>query len=68
MGAQVNVNWRNRNAFKGAEQLGVKVYGAFETSFADSLKGNNNYRLGTELTLKIPRYFTPFIRIKENNF
>jgi outer membrane protein insertion porin family len=67
-GSQVSGNWRNRNTFGGAEQLGVKVYGGFETtSGSDSIK-NSNYRLGTEVSLKIPRFYFPFIRIKENNF
>jgi outer membrane protein assembly factor BamA len=68
VGSQASINWRNRNAARGAEQLGIKAYGGFETSFADSLKGNNNYRLGTEWSLRIPRYVVPFLRIKENNF
>jgi outer membrane protein insertion porin family len=67
IGSQVSVNWRNRNTFKGAEQLGVKVYGGFETTSGDSIK-NNNYRLGTEVSLKIPRYVIPFLRLKENFF
>ncbi len=66
-GTQASVNWRNRNAFRGAEQLAVKVYGGIETTRADSLR-NNNYRLGTEVSLKIPRYVIPFFKIKENNF
>ena len=66
-GSQVSVNWKNRNAFGGAEQVSVKVYGGFETTKSDSVK-NNNYRLGTEISLKIPRYVVPFIKIKENYF
>ncbi len=66
-GTEVSVSWRNRNAFRGAEQLGVKVYGGLETTSGDSLR-NSNYRLGTELTLKVPRYVTPFFKIKENKF
>jgi outer membrane protein insertion porin family len=67
LGTQLSVNWKNRNAFKGAEQLGVKVYGGLETTSGDSVK-NNNYRLGTEVTLKMPRYAIPFFKLKENNF
>ncbi|MEO5943861.1 MAG: BamA/TamA family outer membrane protein [Ferruginibacter sp.] len=67
IGSQVGVNWKNRNTFGGAEQLGVKVYGGFETTRTDSVK-NNNYRLGSEITLKIPRYAIPFLHIKENYF
>lgn len=66
-GSQVSINWKNRNAFRGAEQLGIKVYGGFETTRSDSVK-NNNYRFGSEVTLKMPRYVIPFFNIKENYF
>lgn len=66
-GAQANVNWLNRNIFKGAEQFNVKVYGAFELSANDSLNKNNNWRLGSEMSLVIPRFVTPF-RIRENSY
>lgn len=65
-GAQANVTWRNRNAFRGAEQLLVKAYGAFEVSNADTLRKNNNFRYGAELSLLFPRFVTPF-KIKERN-
>ncbi|RYF90880.1 MAG: hypothetical protein EOO03_02715 [Chitinophagaceae bacterium] len=66
-GAQLNVNWKNRNLFRGAEQLNVRTYGAFELSLNDSLKQNNNWRVGAEVALVVPRLITPF-RIKENAF
>lgn len=59
-GAQANVTWKNRNAFRGAEHLQVKVYGAFESSGADSLMRNNNFRVGSEVSLIFPRFVTPF--------
>ncbi len=64
-GAQVNVNWKNRNVFKGAEQLNIKTYGAIETSSNDSLKKNNNWRLGGEVSLLIPRFIVP-LKLKES--
>ncbi|MEO8769938.1 MAG: BamA/TamA family outer membrane protein [Ferruginibacter sp.] len=67
IGSQVSVNWKNRNAFRGGEQLGVKVYGGFQTSSTDSVK-NNSFRVGTEVSLKMPRYAIPFIHLKENFF
>ncbi|MEO7263450.1 MAG: BamA/TamA family outer membrane protein [Ferruginibacter sp.] len=67
LGSQVSINMRNRNTFKGAEQFNLRVYGGFETTFADSVK-NNNYRLGAEASFKFPRYVLPFFHIKENNF
>ena len=67
LGTQLSINYKTRNAFKGAEQLGVKVYGAIETTSGAAVK-NNNFRLGTEVTLKVPKYVTAFFRIKENFF
>lgn len=67
LGTQVSLNYKNRNAFKEGEQLGVKVYGAIETTSGAGVK-NNNLRVGTEVTLKVPKYVTGFFRIKENFF
>jgi len=66
-GAQASVTWRNRNVFKGAEQLYIKTYGSFESSPNDSLKANNNFSLGAEVSLLFPRFVTPF-KIAENNY
>ena len=66
-GAQINVNWKNRNLLAGAEQLAVKTYAAIETSSVDTLKKNNNWRVGGEVTLTIPRFIAPF-RIKESHY
>ena len=67
IGSQLSVNWRNRNTFRGSEQLTIKAYGSFEISPSDSLKKNNNYRVGTEASLSFPRYLVPFFRFKESN-
>jgi outer membrane protein insertion porin family len=67
IGSQLSVNWKNRNAFKGAEQLAAKLYGGFETSTSREVR-INNLRLGTEVSLSIPKYAIPFFTIKENNF
>lgn len=66
-GAQLSINWKNRNLLRGAEQFNVKTYGAIETSSVDSLRDNNNFRVGTELSLTVPRFVTPF-RLKENSY
>ncbi len=67
-GSLLSVNWRNRNTFKNAELLNFKTYGGLEVSFADSLKKNNNYRAGAELSLTFPRFVMPFLRFKESSF
>ncbi|MDP1844756.1 MAG: BamA/TamA family outer membrane protein [Sediminibacterium sp.] len=66
-GVQTNISFKNRNAFKGAEQFFIKLYGAFEGSNNDSLKANNNFRLGSEASLSFPRFLAPF-KIKESNY
>lgn len=66
-GAQASVTWRHRNIFGGAEQLYIKTYGSFEYSSNDSLKANNNFSVGSEVSLLFPRFIVPF-RIKENNY
>jgi len=67
IGSQASVNWKNRNAFGRAEQLAVKVYGSFELSLLDSLRGANNYTVGTNVSLTFPKYEIPFFNIKESS-
>ena len=67
IGTQLSLNWKNRNTFKGAEQLGGKIYGGYETSTRSDIR-IRNLRLGAEASLTIPRYAIPFFKIKENNF
>jgi outer membrane protein insertion porin family len=43
------------------------MYGAVETSSVDTLRANNNFRVGTELSLTVPRFVTPF-RLKESSY
>ncbi len=68
VGTKISVNWKNRNAFRGAEQLNVKAYAGVETSFSAALRKNNNIRVGGEASIIVPRFFVPFFNIKENNF
>lgn len=67
LGSQLSLNWKDRNTFHGSEQLGIKLYGSFEISTTDSLKANDNFRVGTEATINFPRYLIPFIKVKESN-
>src|SRR5205085_3866188 len=59
-GGHLNVQWTNKNVFKRAENLVIKATGSFEVTPNDSLKDNNNWRLGLEATLNIPRFLAPF--------
>lgn len=60
MGTQVNLNWRNRNAFKGAESLTIGLFGSTDLQMGGSSKGNNVYQAGIKSTLSWPRFISPF--------
>jgi outer membrane protein insertion porin family len=67
IGSQVSVNWKNRNTFGSAELLTLKVFGSFELSLADSLKGDDNFSVGGDASLTFPKYVIPFFHINESN-
>ncbi|MDQ6472438.1 BamA/TamA family outer membrane protein [Flavobacterium sp. LHD-80] len=59
-GTELNVNWNNRNLFKGAELLTVSVFGGADFQLGGVNKGKNIYKVGTETSLTWPRFITPF--------
>jgi outer membrane protein assembly factor BamA len=59
-GTEINVNWNNRNLFKGAELLTVSVFGGADFQLSGEDKGQNIFKLGTETSLTWPRFITPF--------
>lgn len=59
-GTELNVNWSNRNTFKGAELLTITAFGGLEVQVSGLNKGFNVYRAGTEASLIWPRFITPF--------
>lgn len=65
-GGQLSLNYKNRNYLHAAETFGIRTYGSFETSSNDTLKSNNNFRLGTEMSLIFPRFLSPF-HLNDNN-
>lgn len=58
-GSEVNVNWSNRNTFKGAELLTVSAFGGAEVQVSGQNKGYNVYRVGGEVNLFWPRIIAP---------
>lgn len=59
-GAELNLSWRNRNTFRGAENLRFSIYGGADVQISGINQGNNLYRYGAEVDLNIPRFITPF--------
>lgn len=59
-GTELNANWSNRNAFRGAELLTVSLFGGYEVQISGQNNGFNVFRLGTEANLVWPRIIAPF--------
>lgn len=59
-GGEVNLNWTNRNFFRGAEQLKAAIYGAFDVQIGGPKDANNIIRFGANAQLSIPRIVAPF--------
>lgn len=59
-GGEVNLNWTNRNFFRGAEQLKGSIYGALDVQIGGPKDANNIIRFGANAQLSIPRIVAPF--------
>ena len=59
MGAELSATWKHRNLFRGAEILAIKATSSFEVAVNDSLQQNNNWRVGGEVSLLIPKFLAP---------
>ena len=59
-GTELNVNWSNRNTFKGAELLSISAFGGLEVQVSGQNNGFNVYRVGGETSLIWPRFISPF--------
>lgn len=59
-GTELNINWSNRNAFKGAELLTISAFGGLEVQVSGQNQGYNIFRIGGEANLIWPRFITPF--------
>ena len=59
-GTELNLNWSNRNTFRGAELLTVSAFGGVEVQVSGQNNGFNVYRFGTEANLVWPRLVAPF--------
>jgi outer membrane protein insertion porin family len=62
-GSEINVNWTNRNAFRGAEQLTVTAFAGVETQVSGQNGGFNVLRFGGDASLTWPKFVVPFIKI-----
>lgn len=58
-GTELNINWSNRNTFKGAELLSVSAFAGLEVQVSGQNNGFNVYRFGGEANLVWPRFISP---------
>jgi outer membrane protein assembly factor BamA len=67
-GTQVNLNWKHRNTFKGAEALTITLFGSNDVQFSGQNSGYSVYQLGAQGTLSWPRFISPFDFKSDNAF
>jgi len=65
LGGAVNFIYQNKNLFHGAENLNIKLKGAYETLTEHITGFKNSLEYGVEATLSLPKFLTPF-PAKEN--
>jgi outer membrane protein insertion porin family len=59
-GSQVNLSWRNRNAFKGGELLTFTLFASTDVQVGGQTGGYNVYQYGAQTSLSWPRLISPF--------
>lgn len=67
-GTELNINWSNRNTFKGAELLTVSAFGGLEVQISGQNGGFDVYRVGGEANLIWPRFITPIRIVTPSGF
>jgi outer membrane protein assembly factor BamA len=61
-GGAVNLVYQHKNLFHGAEQLNVKLKGAFEAMSQKITKLRSTQEYGFETSLRLPRFLFPFLK------
>jgi outer membrane protein assembly factor BamA len=62
-GSEVNLNWTNRNIFRGAEQLKISAFVGAETQVSGQNAGYNVFRFGGDASLTWPKFVIPFVKL-----
>lgn len=67
-GAELNINWSNKNFFKGAELFSVSAYGGADFQMSARNKGYNVFKAGVETSLTWPRLLAPWSFKPQGNY
>ncbi|TSD63239.1 BamA/TamA family outer membrane protein [Inquilinus sp. KBS0705] len=66
-GSQLNVSWRNRNAFKGGELITVTAFASTDVQVGGKNGGFNVYQYGVQTSLSWPRIILAPFNFKSDN-
>jgi outer membrane protein insertion porin family len=58
-GTQLNINFKNRNTFKGGELFAITLFGSSDIQFGSRNNGFNVYQVGIKPSLSWPRFISP---------
>lgn len=67
VGSQLNINWRNRNALRGAELLTIRGAVGFESQAGGGVNRPGTYQLLVEPRISFPRFIVPFVKVKSSS-
>ena len=67
VGSQVTLSFKNRNTFRGAEELDVHGNVGTEVQYSGNKNGYNTYDIGGGVTLTIPKFVVPFFHFNTTN-
>lgn len=67
VGSQITLSFKNRNTFKGAEELDMNVNVGTEVQYSGRNSGYNTYNIGGGVSLTIPKFVVPFFHFKTTN-
>jgi outer membrane protein assembly factor BamA len=67
-GTQLNLNFKNRNMFKGAELYNITFFVSRDIQFGKYNAGYNVYQFGVQPSLSWPRFVSPFNFKTDNAF
>jgi outer membrane protein assembly factor BamA len=66
-GPAINLSYKNRNLFRGAELLVLNLNSSFETQFTGKQKGFFSFEYGASSQLYFPKFLLPF-KVRESSF
>lgn len=61
LGGALNLIYQHRNLFRGAEQLNIKLKGAYEALSKEVSGSRSTQEYGLETSLSLPRFLLPFL-------